>query len=93
MTADGRLYTVDNGSNANLGGNPAIVKGEATNKIVNGGTASAEPLFLIEQGEYYGHPNPTRSNQNNPTRTTTQADRTPPSRLTVSRSRHASRPR
>ena len=45
-------------------GNPAIVNGEATNKIVNGGTASAEPLFLIEQGEYYGHPNPTRSNQN-----------------------------
>ena len=64
MTADGRLYTVDNGSNANLGGNPAIVNGEATNKIVNGGTGSAEPLFLIEQGEYYGHPNPTRSNQN-----------------------------
>ena len=64
MTADGRLYTVDNGSNSNLGGNPAIVNGEATNQIVNGGTGSGEPLFLVEQGGYYGHPNPTRSNQN-----------------------------
>ncbi len=64
MTADGRLYTVDNGSNQGIGGNPAIVNGEATNKIVNGGTGSGEPLFLVEQGGYYGHPNPTRSNQN-----------------------------
>ncbi len=63
MTADGRLYTVDNGSNNNLGGDPVVVNGEATNQINNGGTGGGEPLFLVEQGGYYGHANPTRSNQ------------------------------
>ncbi len=60
---NGNLYTVDNGSNANLGGNPVSINGQATQQPNNGGTGDPEPLFLIEDGGYYGHPNPTRSNQ------------------------------
>lgn len=63
FTQQGNLYTVDNGSNANLGGNPVAVNGQATNQPNNGGTGDPEPLFLVEDGGYYGHPNPTRANQ------------------------------
>ena len=72
LTENGQLYTVDNGSNGNLGGNPVdadgnpteqLGAGEATNTPNNGGTGDPEPLFLLEQGEYYGHPVPPRSNQ------------------------------
>ncbi|MEO1282745.1 MAG: hypothetical protein AAFV69_13530, partial [Pseudomonadota bacterium] len=59
----GQLFTVDNGSNGNLGGNPVQQNGEAVNDIVNGGSGDPEPLFLLEEGGYYGHANPTRSNQ------------------------------
>ena len=58
MTEDGRLYTVDNGSNAGLGGNPVIVNGEATNQISNGGTGSGEPLFLLAAGRLLRPPEP-----------------------------------
>ncbi|UWR25066.1 tandem-95 repeat protein [Sulfitobacter sp. S223] len=64
MSPSGQLYTVDNGSNGNLGGDPVVVDGEASQQPNNGGTGAAEPLFLIEDGGYYGHPNPARSNQN-----------------------------
>jgi hypothetical protein len=59
FTADGRLYTVDNGSNSGLGGNPLTetgdtdgdgIPGEALNTPNNGGTGDPEPLFLIEEG-------------------------------------------
>ncbi|MEO0802271.1 MAG: malectin domain-containing carbohydrate-binding protein, partial [Cyanobacteria bacterium J06642_2] len=60
---DGKLYTVDNGSNNTLGGNPIVVNGEATNQPNNGGVGDPEPLFLLEDGGYYGHPAPARSNQ------------------------------
>ncbi|RMF68154.1 MAG: hypothetical protein D6742_05800, partial [Cyanobacteria bacterium J069] len=60
----GNLYTVDNGSNGGLGGYPIIVNGEATNLPNNGGSGNPEPLFLIQEGGYYGHPAPARSNQN-----------------------------
>lgn len=63
ITQLGKLYTVDNGSNANLGGNPIVVNGQVTNQPNNGGSGDPEPLFLIEDGGYYGHPNPARSNQ------------------------------
>ncbi|MGI9473698.1 MAG: PQQ-dependent sugar dehydrogenase, partial [Rubripirellula sp.] len=63
MTELGKLYTVDNGSNSSLGGDPISVGGQATNQPNNGGTGDPEPLFLIEEGNYYGHPNPSRSNQ------------------------------
>jgi hypothetical protein len=73
ITEDGRLYTVDNGSNGNLGGNPNTeagdldgdgVSGEAINTPNNGGSGDPEPLFWIEEGGYYGHPSPIRANQN-----------------------------
>ncbi|MEM6519088.1 MAG: malectin domain-containing carbohydrate-binding protein [Cyanobacteria bacterium P01_C01_bin.70] len=73
FTPEGKLYTVDNGSNTNLGGNPVPeagdadgdgISGEATNTPENTGPGDPEPLFLIESGGYYGHPNPTLSNQN-----------------------------
>ena len=63
ITANGNLYTVDNGSNADLGGNPIYVNGQPTQTPNNGGTGDPEPLFLVEDGGYYGHPNPTRANQ------------------------------
>lgn len=66
MTPSGQLYTVDNGSNGGLGGNPNTAGGEAINTPNNGGSGDPEPLFLIEDGGYYGHPNPARSNQNLP---------------------------
>ncbi|MDJ0589487.1 MAG: hypothetical protein QNJ72_05750, partial [Pleurocapsa sp. MO_226.B13] len=72
LTQSGQFYTVDNGSNANLGGNPVDASGtvteepgagEATNTPKNAGTGDPEPLFLLEDGGYYGHPSPSRSNQ------------------------------
>jgi hypothetical protein len=70
----GKLYTVDNGSNGGLGGNPLDTNGvptdqsglEATNTPNNGGVGNPEPLFSIQAGEYYGHPAPARANQNLP---------------------------
>ncbi|MEM9667760.1 MAG: malectin domain-containing carbohydrate-binding protein [Pseudomonadota bacterium] len=71
--SQGRLFTVDNGSNGNLGGNPVTengdedgdgISGEATNAPNNGGTGDPEPLIFIQEGQYYGHPAPVRSNQN-----------------------------
>ncbi|PSN19110.1 hypothetical protein C7271_09010 [filamentous cyanobacterium CCP5] len=64
MSQSGKLYTVDNGSNGGLGGDPIIVGGEATSQPNNGGTGDPEPLFWIQDGGYYGHPAPARSNQN-----------------------------
>lgn len=73
FTSDGRLYTVDNGSNGNLGANPNTEAGDAdgdgvSNEAIstpnNGGSGDPEPLFLIQDGGYYGHANPVRSNQN-----------------------------
>ncbi len=63
MTEQGKLYTVNNGSNSNLGGDPITVDGQATSQPNDGGIGDPEPLFLIEDGGYYGHPNPSRSNQ------------------------------
>jgi len=72
LTESGQLYTVDNGSNSDLGGNPIDANGiptdeagagEATNTPNNGGTGDPEPLFLLEDGNYYGHPSPSRANQ------------------------------
>jgi hypothetical protein len=73
FTADGRPYTVDNGSNGNLGDVPNTEAGdpdgdgqpgEAINTPNDGGSGDPEPFFFIEDGGYYGHPNPVRSNQN-----------------------------
>ena len=75
LTQNGQIYTVDNGSNGSLGGNPLDANGnptdesgagEATNTPHNGGSGDPEPLFLLEDGGYYGHPTPARSNQDLP---------------------------
>jgi len=75
LRTDGQLYTVDNGSNADLGGNPLDGEGNPTEQLGagigtnarnNGGSGDPEPLFLIENGNYYGHPVPARANQNLP---------------------------
>ena len=75
LRGDGQLYTIDNGSNADLGGNPVDESGNpteeqgagiATNTPNNGGSGDPEPLFKIQEGEYYGHPAPARANQNLP---------------------------
>ncbi|MEB3214332.1 MAG: Calx-beta domain-containing protein [Leptolyngbyaceae bacterium] len=70
-TANG-IYTVDNGSNGNKGGSPLDENGittgqagagEATNTPITAGVGDDEPVFKLEDGGYYGHPNPVRSNQ------------------------------
>ena len=75
LTQNGQLYTIDNGSNSGLGGNPVDANGipteqpgagEATNEPNGAGTGDPEPLFLIEDGGYYGHPAPARANQDLP---------------------------
>ncbi|MEL6478401.1 MAG: malectin domain-containing carbohydrate-binding protein [Pseudomonadota bacterium] len=64
LTESGNLYTIDNGSNGNLGGNPNTDgNGEAINTPNNGGSGDPEPLFLLQDGSYHGHPNPIRANQ------------------------------
>ena len=63
ITQNGLLYTVDNGSNGGLGGDPVIVNGQVTSQPNNGGTGDPEPLFLVTEGGFFGHPNPIRANQ------------------------------
>ncbi|MEL4895929.1 Calx-beta domain-containing protein [Crocosphaera sp. Alani8] len=66
------IFTIDNGSNVNVGASPVDAAGittgepgagEATNTIVAKGAGDNEPLFRLIDGGYYGHGNPTRSNQ------------------------------
>lgn len=72
LTEAGQLYTVDNGSNTGFGGDPLDANGvetdqpgagDATNAPNDAGTGAPEPLFLLEDGKYYGHPAPVRANQ------------------------------
>jgi len=67
------LFTIDNGSNTSLGGNPLdangnpteeLGAGKGTNAINNAGVGDPEPLFYLEDGGYYGHPAPVRAEQN-----------------------------
>ena len=64
LTADGRLYTVDNGGNGGFGGAPA--PGDCSNATVEGGSTFLDTLHYIDsQGYYGGHPNPTRGSMAN----------------------------
>ena len=64
LTQSGKLFTVDNGSNAFLGGAPILdANGKPTNQFNNGGVGSPDFLYLLSNGSYYGHPDPTRGNQ------------------------------
>jgi hypothetical protein len=63
LRGDGRLFTVDNGSNDRIGGNPITdAEGRPTNAPNDGGVGAAEPLFELVAGGYYGHPAPIRAN-------------------------------
>lgn len=73
LAESGKFYTVDNGSNGGkLGGNPLDANGTptdqpgaglATNAPNEKGTGDPEPLFLLGDGSYHGHPVPVRANQ------------------------------
>lgn len=66
LTISGRLYTVDNGSNAGFGGPPLPATGRCTNQPRAGGKRQVDPLHLVTGPGYYGgHPNPTRANREN----------------------------
>ncbi len=63
LTEQGRMYTVDNGPNANWGGKPAA---NCLNKYADGGNTYGDNLHFIKNKGYYGgHPNPTRGSKNN----------------------------
>ncbi len=58
----GRLYAVDNGSNAGWGDVPL----NCTNQLQDGGFGHLDSLhFISGPGYYAGHPNPTRANRAN----------------------------
>ncbi|WP_373868005.1 PQQ-dependent sugar dehydrogenase, partial [Reyranella soli] len=64
LTQAGKLFTVDNGGNESLGGAPILdASGKPTNQFNNGGIGSPDLLYLLSDGSYYGHPDPTRGNQ------------------------------
>ena len=64
LTQSGKLFTIDNGGNQDLGGVPILdANGKPTNQFNNGGTGSPDFLYLLADGSYYGHPDPTRGNQ------------------------------
>jgi hypothetical protein len=64
----GRMYTIDNGSNAGWGAAPVNKgpEGKCTNDRNEPGNTLDDTLHLITgQGYYGGHPNPTRGNRAN----------------------------
>ena len=62
LHSSGKLYTVDNGSNADWGNAPT----DCTNLLQDGGITEVDVLQYISGPGYYGgHPNPTRANQAN----------------------------
>ena len=66
LTANGRLYTIDNGANPNWGDAPREADGRCTNDPRSGGKRQEDTLHHIEAAGYYGgHPNPTRANPAN----------------------------
>lgn len=68
LTDEGRMYTIDNGSNSGWGGPPIGegVDGKCSNQQSEPGNTFSDSLhFVSERGYYGGHPNPTRANQSN----------------------------
>jgi hypothetical protein len=68
FTRAGKLYTVDNGSNAGWGGDaaPDDGTGSCTNDTVDEGDSDWDTLIRIPGPGYYaGHANPTRANRSN----------------------------
>ncbi|MEO0513828.1 MAG: kelch repeat-containing protein [Planctomycetota bacterium] len=65
ITEEGLLYAIDNGPNAGWGGSPIFDAGEVTNQVSEPGISLPDNLHIVEQGGYYGHPNPTRADRDN----------------------------
>ena len=74
LTANGRMFTFDNGSNAGWGDVPldasgkkttATTAGNATNAVSEPGVTDPDQLTRVTAGFYAGHPNPTRANKAN----------------------------
>ncbi len=67
ITESGRIYTIDNGSNAAWGDKPVNEGpgGTCTNEVNEPGTTDVDTLQLVTEGGYGGHPNPTRGNMAN----------------------------
>ena len=64
LTQSGKLFTVDNGGNQDLGGTPSSMP-TASRPTSSTMAASAAPISSTcwSNGGYYGHPDPTRANQ------------------------------
>jgi len=66
LTADGKLYATDNSANNGWGG--IVVnegpQGTCTNDQNEQDEFSIAGVYYVEEGGYYGHPNPTRGNPN-----------------------------
>jgi len=63
LTADGRMYSVDNGPNSGWGGEPPS---NCLNDYQDNGAPHGDGLhFITGKGYYGGHPNPTRGNKAN----------------------------
>ena len=69
VTQNGRMYTVDNGSNNSWGGPPVNegVNGTCTNGVQESGTVTDDDslIYVKNAGHYGGFPNPTRANTAN----------------------------
>jgi hypothetical protein len=68
ITRSGRMYTIDNGSNAGWGHYPANEgpDGTCTHQPSEAGITRVDTLhFVSNRGYYGGHPNPTRGNKAN----------------------------
>lgn len=63
LTRKGLVYTVDNGPDWFWGDAPNVVDGKCTNREHEGGRYLADALYLVEEGFYGGHPNPTRASR------------------------------
>ncbi len=61
IAKSGKIYVVDNGSNAGWGGAPT----NCSNDTVEGGKTNPDGLHLISKDYYGGHPNLARANRSN----------------------------
>jgi hypothetical protein len=67
LKSNGKLYTIDNAPNGNYGGAPVNCTNAVNEANSNPGF---EGLYLLNQGTYCGHGNPTRGSYNNTFNTT-----------------------
>ena len=63
LTRKGLVYTIDNGPDWFWGGAPNVADRRCTNRESEGGRYVADALYVVDEGFYGGHPNPTRSSR------------------------------